>query len=109
MSMLDGVLGGVVGAGLTKLVSSVIEQNGGLGGLMNKFQAHGLGDVAQSWVSTGPNKPISSQDIDQVLGRDAVTQLAAKIGISPLDVAQKLSHLLPQVVDQMTPGGTIPK
>ena len=32
---------------------------GGLGGLLEKFQQSGQGDVAKSWVASGPNKPIS--------------------------------------------------
>ncbi len=36
-------------------------------------------------------------------------QLAAKTGMSTEALAQKLSEILPQVVDKLTPGGVIPK
>jgi uncharacterized protein YidB (DUF937 family) len=32
---------------------------GGLGGLLEKFQQSGHGDVAKSWVGSGQNQPIS--------------------------------------------------
>jgi uncharacterized protein YidB (DUF937 family) len=109
MGLLDGVLGGVVGAGLTHLVSNVIQQHGGLPGLVNQFQKQGMGGVVQSWIGTGQNLPISADQIHQVLGSDTVTQLAAKFGMNPQDLAQKLTQLLPHAVDQMTPDGVVPK
>jgi uncharacterized protein YidB (DUF937 family) len=36
-------------------------------------------------------------------------QLSEKSGLSVDDLAQKLSQVLPQVVDKLTPDGTIPK
>jgi uncharacterized protein YidB (DUF937 family) len=45
-----------------------------------------------------------------VFGNSAVlTQLAAKTGLSPQDLAQKLSQALPAAIDKLTPAGTIPK
>ena len=108
MGLLDGVLGGIVGAEATHLISGVIEQHGGLSGRVAQFQKQGLGGVMQSWVGTGANSPISAEQIQQALGSNTVTQLAAKLGLNPQDVAQKLAQMLPQAVDKMTPGGVIP-
>jgi uncharacterized protein YidB (DUF937 family) len=108
MGLLDGILGGIVGAEATHLISGVIEQHGGLSGLAAQFQKQGLGGVMQSWISTGANSPISAEQIQQVLGSNTVTQLAAKLGLNPQDVAQKLAQMLPQAVDKMTPGGVLP-
>lgn len=109
MGLLDGVLGGVIGAGLTSVISGVIEKHGGVAGLVKQFEQQGLGNVVQSWVGTGANLPISAEQIHQVLGSDTVNQLAAKFGIDPQELAQKISQLLPQAVDKMTPGGAVPK
>jgi uncharacterized protein YidB (DUF937 family) len=38
-----------------------------------------------------------------------VKELAAKIGLSPDVLAAKLSQVLPQAIDKLTPGGTVPK
>ena len=43
---------------------------GGLGGLLEKFQQSGHGDVAKSWVGSGQNQPISP---GQQLGARSVT------------------------------------
>ena len=108
MGFLDGILGGVVGAELTSLVSGVIERHGGVSGLVAQFEQQGLGHVVQSWVGTGANLPVNAEQIHQVLGSTTVTQLAAKFGLNPQDLAQKLAQILPQAVDKMTPGGAIP-
>ena len=105
MGLLDGVLGGLVGAGLNQ----VIQRNGGIQGLVNRFEQHGLGGIAKSWVSTGPNQPISAAQLHQVLGSDNVATMASKLNVSPQELLNKLSELLPDHVDKMTPGGVIPK
>jgi uncharacterized protein YidB (DUF937 family) len=108
MGLLDGMLGGIVGAGLVTVVKNVIDQNGGVGALVDRFQQHGLGDIAQSWVSTGPNKEVSAGDLQRVFGADVLQQLSQKSGLSVQDVAQKLAQVLPQAVDTMTPDGKVP-
>jgi len=81
---------------------------GGLSGLVQQFQANGLGSIIQSWVSTGPNQPITAQQIQQALGSDKVKQIAARIGLDPNVVSQKLSTILPQIVNHLTPNGQLP-
>jgi len=109
MGLLDGLLGGMVGAGMVSVVNNVLEQHGGLQGVVNQFEQNGLGSTVKSWVGTGPNQPISPADVQKVLGPDLLQQLSAKSGLSIQDLAQKLSQVLPQAVDTMTPEGTIPK
>jgi uncharacterized protein YidB (DUF937 family) len=109
MGLLDGMLGGIVGAGLAGVVKNAIDQQGGVGALVARFQQHGLGDTVQSWVSTGPNKPVAPADLQRVFGSDLLQQLSQKSGLSVQEVAEKLAQVLPQAVDAMTPDGTIPK
>jgi uncharacterized protein YidB (DUF937 family) len=109
MGLFDGLLGGVVGAGMVSVVNSLLEQHGGLQGLVNQFQQNGLGDTVNSWVGTGPNQSISPDQVHQALGPDLLQQLSAKSGLSVQDLAQKLSQILPQAVDTMTPGGQVPR
>ena len=108
MGMFDGLLGGIVGAGMVSVVNNLIEQQGGLQALVNKLQQQGLAETVNSWVSTGPNKPISSDEVHRALGPDLLQQLAAKSGLSVEELAQKLSTILPQAVDTMTPDGRVP-
>ena len=107
MGMFDGLLGGIVGAGMVSVVSNIIEKHGGVQGIVSEFEKNGLGDTVKSWVGTGPNQPISPADVHRALGPDLLQQLSAKSGLSIEDLTQKLSQLLPQAVDKLTPDGTI--
>lgn len=108
MGLLDGVLGGIVGAEVTHLVSGVIAQHGGVSGLVSAFEQKGMGGVVQSWVGTGANLPITAEQIQQVLGNQTIAQLAERFGMNPQVLAQKVAELLPKTVDQMTPNGVVP-
>jgi uncharacterized protein YidB (DUF937 family) len=89
---------------------SVGGNNGGLGGMLAQFQQAGLGDMMSSWISTGPNPPISSQQVTDVLGSDVLSQFAARAGLSGQGQASSvLASLLPAVVDQLTPDGRVPQ
>lgn len=81
---------------------------GGLPGLIQKFEQGGLAEVIGSWVGTGSNLPISAEQLQSVLGSDTIAALASKLGLSGTDVAQQLAQVLPQVVDHLTPNGTVP-
>jgi uncharacterized protein YidB (DUF937 family) len=108
MGLLDGVLGGLVGGEMASVVNGLIEKHGGVQGIVNQLESQGLGGVAKSWVGSGPNQPISADQIHQAFGADTIRALAAKAGLSPQDLAGKLSTLLPQVVDKLTPSGQLP-
>ena len=83
-------------------------QPGGLPGLVQAFHDKGLGGVASSWVGTGPNAPVTSDQIHQVIGSDQVKALAAKAGISPDVAGSAIAQLLPTIVDKLTPNGQVP-
>ena len=107
--MFDGLLGGIVGAGMVSVVNDILEKHGGVEGVVSEFEKNGLGATVKSWVGTGPNQAISPDEVHKVLGSDLMQQLSAKAGLSVQDLAQKLSHVLPQAVDKLTPNGTVPK
>jgi uncharacterized protein YidB (DUF937 family) len=109
MGLFDGVLGGIVGAGMVSVVNGVLEQHGGLQGVIGEFEKNGLGQTVKSWVGTGPNQPISPDDVHKVLGADLLQQLAAKSGVSVQELTQRLSQVLPEAVDKLTPNGALPK
>ncbi|HEY2683901.1 MAG TPA: YidB family protein [Steroidobacteraceae bacterium] len=109
MGLFDGVLGGVVGAEMATVVNGLIEKHGGLQGIVSQLEQQGLGGTARSWIGTGANQPISADQIHQVFGSETVKQLAAKVGLSPDVLAAKLSQVLPQAIDKLTPAGSVPK
>ena len=107
MGLLDGVLGGVVGAEMVSVVNGLIEKHGGVQGLVAQFEANGLGGTIKSWVGSGANAPISADQVHQAVGPGVMSELAAKAGLTPQELATKLAALLPKAVDAMTPGGKV--
>ena len=108
MGLLDGLLGGAIGAETVAAVNSLIQQHGGVQGIVSHLESQGLGGEAKSWVGSGANQPISAAQVSQVFGGGTIGQLAAKAGLSPQDLSQKLSQALPAAIDKLTPGGVIP-
>jgi len=104
MGMLDDVLGGLghdAGAGIGQLLKG----QGGVGGLVEQFTKHGLGDAVGSWVGTGANMNITADQIRTVLGSGPIAEFAARLGVSPDQASETLAGLLPEAVDRLTPGG----
>ncbi len=101
--LLKGGLGGLLAGGAAGGVLS-----GGLNDLLKQFQQTGQSDVAHSWISSGPNKAISPNDLASALGADRINTLMAYSGMSRDDLLNGLSEQLPGVVDQLTPNGRLP-
>lgn len=115
MDQLGQAIGGMMGGQtaqtpLLQAVTNLLGQNssgGGLAGLVQTFQKNGLGDIVNSWVSTGKNLPATPDQIKQGLGTDFLSQLASKAGVSPDAASAQLSSLLPDLIDKLTPNGKI--
>jgi len=121
MGMLDGLLGSVLGslhgsAGTSQAQSpllqaalQLLQQNGGIDGIVEKFRHAGYGPQADSWVSTGQNQPIASDAVQQALGSGVLGDLASRLGMSSGAFAGGLASVLPQIIDRMTPQGQVPE
>ncbi len=108
MGFLDGMIGGMVGAALVPVVNDFLNQHGGVQGIVGQFESQGMGSTVNSWVSHGPNTPITAQHVQTAFGDQTIAALAAKAGMSPQDLAAKLAQVLPHAVDAMTPNGVVP-
>jgi uncharacterized protein YidB (DUF937 family) len=115
MGILDslessGILGKLGAAVLPVVMSEVMGtgNQGGLNAIIAKLQQAGFGDQVKSWIGTGQNLPITADQLKQVLGSDAVRQLAAKYNIPIDQVAEVLAHQLPVAVDKASPDGKLP-
>lgn len=122
MGLLDQVLGGLGGSGASPIQgvlmnllgggrqAPVADQGvgGGLNGLLARFEQAGLGHVAQSWVGSGPNQPVSPQQLQGVFGDRNVQAMANQSGMAPQDFLSQLAQHLPRAVDGMTPNGRLP-
>ena len=101
--LMKGGLGGLLAGGAAGSILS-----GGLGDLLKQFQQNGHGDAADSWVSSGPNKQISPNDLGAALGADQIAQLTSRTGMSREQLLAELSNELPDAVNQFTPHGRLP-
>ncbi len=129
MGLLDGLLGGLMGGNsgggsnaLLQIAMQMIANKagaggsggtggvdlGGLSGIVSAFQNGGLGHIADSWVGTGENLPVSGEELSQVLGSDKIGQIASQLGLSPGDAAGGLAKILPDLINHVTPNGQIP-
>ena len=101
--ILKGGLGSVLAGGAAGSVLS-----GGLNDLLKQFQQGGQGSAANTWVGSGPNKAISTDDLAKVLDSDQISTLIAHTGLSKDQVLAALSQHLPAVVNEMTPDNRLP-
>lgn len=134
MGFLDGLLkqamGGQGGAGGLGDLASMVARNpqiltaltgllstrdasiggsGGLAGLVGSFQKNDLGDMISGWISTGPNPPISPEQLGAVLGPETLGQFAGKAGVPVSQAGSILAGLLPAAIDHLTPDGKVPE
>ena len=81
---------------------------GGLGGLLEKLQQSGHGEVTKSRIGSGQNQPISPGSLGSALGPSIIKALAEKTGLSEQVLTAQLSELLAGFVDKLTPQGRLP-
>jgi len=120
MGLLDGLLGSMMGSTsggqqsaqggsqLMQIALQLLQQNGGIQGILARMQQAGHGEQAQSWIGTGQNLPISPDALSRIFGQGQLGQIAQQLGMSHQEAANGLSQVLPGVVDEMTPQGQIP-
>lgn len=104
-----GAGGQARGNDLLGAVMSIVQQNGGLPGIVNMLRNNGLGQQADSWVGTGPNAGVSAEQMTDVFGGSGLGNLASQLGTSPGQAGSILSQILPELVNQLTPNGHIPE
>ncbi len=89
-------------------LAQAVRDGGGLDELLGKLQAGGLGDAADSWVGTGANQPVDPQALGAALGPDTVNNLSSGSGLDIATLLPMLAAFLPQIIDMLTPDGTVP-
>ena len=93
---------GVGGAGATGVLG------GGLAELMDRFKRSGQGQTAESWVSTGPNEPCTTAQLERAIGPEVLDTLSTHTGLSRDELLTRLCRELPDAVDKYTPQGRLP-
>jgi uncharacterized protein YidB (DUF937 family) len=99
LTQLSESLGGASAGGLL---------SGGLGELVDRFKQSGHGETAESWVGTGPNKPVAPPQLEQAIGPEVLETLSKQTGLSREELLARLSRELPDAVDKYTPHGRLP-
>ena len=114
MGILDTLLQNVVvgtqqGQGsMLQVALQLLQQNGGLPGIISKFEHGGMADHVSSWVATGANMPISGAPLQEILGSGSIGEIAQRLGMSHGDASSGMAQVLPQLIDALTPAGQIP-
>jgi uncharacterized protein YidB (DUF937 family) len=109
MKDLTARLGGSQGSdGGVAVLHKMVRSSGGLQGLIWKLSRHGLGQQAQSWVSTGENQPVTGSQVREAMDARQLKALADQAGLSPEETSDQLARVLPVVVNQATPQGQLP-
>jgi uncharacterized protein YidB (DUF937 family) len=110
-SLMGGAAGAAGGAGagaMGGVLQQVLASQGGMGGLVQKFQQNGMGDHVQSWVGNGANMPVSGDQVGQMFSPQQIEGWAQSAGLPVASFLPMLAQVLPHAVDQATPGGQHP-
>lgn len=100
----QGGLGGLLGGGAN--AGSIL--SGGLGELLERFKQSGEGETAESWVKSGPNRPVAPEQLERAIGQDVIAKLVHETGLSRDELMSRLTRNLPDAVDRYTPDGRLP-
>lgn len=77
--------------------------------MLDQFTRAGAGNAAQSWVGSGANQSVSPDQVTQALGPDVIGQIASQLGVGRGDAAGGIAHILPELIDKLTPNGQAPQ
>lgn len=111
MDMVGGMLGGQGDskAALVQAAIGMIQNHpGGLQGLLGQFQQAGLAEHVESWLGSGANQGITADHVQQALSGDQLQAVAQQAGLDPAQASQGLASLLPEIVNHLSPNGSMP-
>ncbi len=91
------ILGQIFGGGAAPKLPDVVRQ----------FEERGMRDQVDSWVRTGPNKPVDRRQIEDVFGQRELEQIAKSRGIDRDQLAEVLARYIPKIIDELTPQGQL--
>ncbi|RZA04004.1 MAG: DUF937 domain-containing protein [Proteobacteria bacterium] len=95
------------GGNLIGVVMELVEKNGGVNGVLEKFQSAGMGATVQSWLGGGANQPIDAAQIEKVFGHPQIQALAQKFNLDTKEISAGLASFLPQIIDKLSPNGKV--
>ncbi|GAB1672791.1 YidB family protein [Mannheimia haemolytica] len=106
--LASSVLSGNNQSTATQLIQNLLASQGGIEGLIAKFQQGGLDDVLRTWISSDEdNAPVSGEQISNVFGQENIQNVAQEAGVDAADASDLLAQFLPKIVDTLTPNGNV--
>jgi uncharacterized protein YidB (DUF937 family) len=117
MGLLDSALSALTnsagGAGgmqgqVTQVLGTLLQQHGGLGGLVTQLSQGGLANEVASWIGTGQNAPVRGAQIANALGQGSIAQIAQQLGVDPAQAGAMVAQVLPHLIDHLSPNGQLP-
>ncbi|MFF7250720.1 YidB family protein [Embleya sp. NPDC008237] len=66
----------------------------------------GLEPQLRSWVGSGPNEPVTAEQITLAVGEDELARTAAALGREAGDLAADIALALPELIDTASPDGS---
>ncbi|WP_020552737.1 YidB family protein [Embleya scabrispora] len=65
----------------------------------------GLEPQLRSWVGSGPNEPVTAEQITLAVGEDELARTAESLGRDPGNLAADIALALPELIDTASPDG----
>jgi uncharacterized protein YidB (DUF937 family) len=109
MGLFNGVLRGVAGAGVLVLIGKLVNEHGGMEGMLGTLRDKGLAGAVGSWMGPGENEPVTADQMRDAFGSDRLERLANSSGMTQEEVGSQIATTLPTVVDRLTPEGYLPE
>lgn len=81
---------------------------GGLAELLDRLRNAGQGDAVDSWIGTGPNRPIEKSRVEQAIDDETLEALVQQTGMRRDEILERLTRNLPNAVNDLTPDGRLP-
>ena len=93
---------------LLPLAMQWVQRNGGIGGVLEKFQSKGYSQQAASWVSNGSNEELQPHAVSELMGTEELSRLSQQLGVSQEEVSSGMAQILPEMMNHLTPQGGVP-
>ena len=94
---------------LLPLAMQWVQRNGGIGGVLEKFQSKGYSQQAASWVSNGSNEELQPHAVNELMGTEELSRLSQQLGVSQEEVSSGMAQILPEMMNKLTPQGSVPE
>lgn len=107
LDQLQTVLGSLTSEAEAQLLPQMLDKvlaasgTGSIHGLLDRLRSAGLDRQVESWLSGGPNEPITAQQLEAALGDDLVGKISGALDMAPDEIFGPLAAQLPGLIDTL--------